>query len=169
MKPSRLWIYGLITKLLPETRFFAMKARLLVWCGAKVGKNVRICSSATIRGNGQLEIGDDVWVGAETYISPVGDAIIKIGSCCDIAPRVMILTGSHKIDPKGKHIGGGGLQQSTLIGDGCWLCAASVILPGVSLANKTLVAAGSVVTQSVAQEGCLVAGVPAQVKKRYEI
>ena len=35
--------------------------------------------------------------------------------------------------------------------------------------NKTLVAAGSVVTQSVAQEGCLVAGVPAQVKKRYEI
>ena len=62
----------------------ALRARLLMWHGAKVGKNARICSSATIRGNGRLEIGDDVWVGAETFISPVGAAIIKIGSCCDI-------------------------------------------------------------------------------------
>lgn len=165
MKPFRLWILGLLTGWLPETRFFALKARLLRWCGAQVGENVRICSSAVFRGNGKLVIGDDVWIGAQSYISPVGNSVIRIGNCCDIAPRVMLLTGTHAIDPAGPHIGGAGKSASTFVGDGCWLGAASVILPGVSLADKTLVAAGAVVTRTTTNECCLIAGVPACVKK----
>lgn len=165
MKPFRLWIFGLLTGWLPETRFFALKASLLRWCGAQVGRNVRICSSAVFRGNGKLVIGNDVWIGAQTYISPVGSSVIKIGDCCDIAPRVMLLTGTHEVDPVGSHIGGTGKSASTVVGNGCWLCAGSVILPGVTLANKTLVAAGSVVTLPVMDECMLIAGVPAKRKK----
>jgi len=52
------------------------------------------------------------------------------------------------------------------VGNGCWLCAASVILPGVSLADRTLVAAGAVVTRSMPTPNRLVAGIPAQEKHR---
>jgi maltose O-acetyltransferase len=84
----------------------------------------------------------------------------------DLGPEVMILTGSHEIDLEGEHIGGEGTAASVTIGNGCWLGARAMILPGVTLADKTLVAAGSVVTKSVDVPCSLVAGVPAEVKKR---
>ena len=138
---------------------------LLRWAGAKLGKNVRINSSAVFSGNGGL-IGDDVWIGAGDVISPVAPAIITIGSHVDFGPGVMIITGSHEVDLEGEHIGGKGKAASVVIGNGCWLGARAMILPGVTLADKTLVAAGAVVTKSVDVPCSLVAGVPAEIKKR---
>lgn len=92
---------------------------------------------------------------------------MTIGSRIDIAPGVTILTGSHEIDPKGEHIAGKGTTASVAIGSGSWLGARSVILSGVTLPEKTLVAAGAVVTKSIEEAECLLAGVPAAVKKRY--
>lgn len=168
MIPYRLWIYRLLTSWLPETRFFAVKALLLRWCGAKVGKNVRINSSAKFLGCGGLEIGDDVWIGAGGCISSVGSAVVKIEKHCDLGPEVMVLTGTHDIDPDGDHIGAKGRSESVSIGPGCWLGARSTILPGVGLSAKTLVAAGSVVTKSFDADKIMVAGIPAVIKKRYK-
>ena len=137
---------------------------LLRWSGAEVGKNVRINSSAVFSGNGELSIGEDVWIGAGSVIMPVAPARVAIGSHVDIGPGVMILTGSHEIDPDGLHIGGRGTAKSVTVGDGCWLGARVTILPGATLAEKTLVAAGAVVTKSVDEPCSLVAGVPAVVK-----
>lgn len=167
MRSFRLYLYDVFVRLLPETRFWNLKSRLLRWCGAKVGLNVRIGSSAVFLGDGRLEIGDDVWIGAGCRISPIGNAVIKIGSRCDFGPEVMILTGSHEIDIGGSHIAGRGLSKSVTIGEGCWLGARSTILPGVTLAQKTLVAAGAVVTRSIIREKTLVAGVPAVEKKEF--
>ena len=139
---------------------------LLRWAGAKVGKNVRINSSAVFSGNGGLIVGDDVWIGAGDVISPIAPARIAIGSHIDFGPGVMIVTGSHEIDLEGEHIGGKGTAASVSIGNGCWLGARATILPGVALAEKTLVAAGAVVTKSVDVPCSLVAGVPAEIKKR---
>lgn len=166
MKPFRLWIYRLLTWWLPETRCFGWKRILLRWAGAKVGKDVRINSSAVFSGNCDLIIGDDVWVGAGNVISPVAPASITIGSHVDFGPGVMILTGSHEIDPVGQHIGGKGTASSVMIGDGCWLGARATIMPGVTLAEKTLVATGAVVTKSVDVPCSLVVGIPAVVKKQ---
>lgn len=168
MSPFRLWVYALLTRWLPETRFFCLKVRLLRWCGAQIGTNVRINSSARFAGDGRLIIGDDVWIGAGDYLSAVGSATITIGSHCDLAPHVIVLTGTHAI-------GGGGLRRmaglghalSVSIGDGCWLCVRALILPGVSLANQTLVAAGAVVTTSCTESRVLLAGTPAKIIKRY--
>ncbi len=167
MKTFRLWLYRLIVHNLPETRLFGFKVALLRWCGASVGKNVRVCSSALFMGNGHLVIGNDVWIGAGCRISPVGGAEIKIGDHCDLGPEVMILSGGHQIDPDGDHIGGKGMSASVLINSGCWLGARSTILPGVTLAEKTLVAAGAVVKESTKEPKTLIAGVPAQEKKRF--
>jgi maltose O-acetyltransferase len=113
-----------------------------------------------------LIVGDDVWIGAGDVISPIAPARITIGSHIDFGPGVMIVTGSHEIDLEGEHIGGKGVAASVSIGNGCWLGARATILPGVALAEKTLVAAGAVVTKSVDVPCSLVAGVPAEIKKR---
>ena len=139
---------------------------LLRWAGAAIGKNVRINSSAVFGGNGELVVGDDVWIGARDIICPTAPARIVIGSHVDLGPEVMMLTGSHEIDLEGEHIGGKGMAASVSIGNGCWLGARAMILPGVTLADKTLVAAGAVVTKSVDVPSSLVAGVPAEIKKR---
>lgn len=162
MNSFKLWIWKLFTWWLPETRCYSFKVSLLRWCGAKVGKNVRIVSGVEIVGNGKLVIGDDVFIGAGSRIVPVSSAVIEIGSHIDIAPQVMILTGTHEVDFNGEHVAGKGYAKSVKIGDGCWLCARSMILPGVELAPKTLVAAGAVVTKSVVTSCTRVGGVPAR-------
>ena len=167
MKPFRLWIYRLIAQCLPETRFFQFKVHMLRWCGAVIGENVRVTSSAMFVGDGNLIIGDDVWIGAQSFICPVCGTIIEIGSCVDIAPQVMFITGSHEIDIKGSHIAGTGYSTAIKIGDGCWLGARSTILPGVVLSRKTIIASGSVVCDSCNEENSLMAGVPAIIKKIY--
>lgn len=162
-----LWIYHLMTGWLPESRAFAWKRMWLRFAGAKIGRDVRIYSSARFLGNGRLEIGDDVHIGPYVMIYAVAPARVVIGNCIDIGPRVTVLTGSHEIDPVGAHIGGKGIVAEVVIGDGSWIGANATVLPGVVLAKKTVVAAGAVITRSVEGDKSLVAGVPAQIKKQY--
>lgn len=168
MRTSRLWLYSLICRWLPETRFFGFKVRMLRWCGAKVGDNVRINSSASIRGCGELVVGDDVWIGPMNFISAVGGTKVEIGAHCDLGPQVMILTGTHKIDVDGEHIAGGGNSKSVVVGEGCWLGARSTVMPGMTLHAHTVLAAGAVATKNTDCDYSLMAGVPAQKKKVYK-
>lgn len=170
MNSFRLWIYLLLTSWLPESRGYGFKVALLRWAGAKIGRNVRVYSSARIMGVGELEIGDDVHIGPDVLLYPNPGGAITIGSHVDIGPRVTIITGSHEIDPAGDHIGGKGTAAPVTIGSGSWLGASTTILPGVTLPSKTLVAAGAVVTKHPSQHstsGILLAGVPAIVKKMF--
>ena len=52
-----------------------------------------------------------------------------------------------------------------VIGDDVWIGANAVVLPGVHIGRHVVVAAGAVVTRDV-PDGCVVAGVPATIKKR---
>lgn len=169
MNTKRLYIYKIVTALLPESRAFGLKNALLRWSGARIGHKVRIYSSVKIRGNGELEIGNDVHIGGDCLLAAVSPAKITIKSEVDIAPSVMILTGTHKTELREGHMGGRCIAKSVSIGNGCWLCAGSIILPGVAVADKTVIGAGSVLTKSVDEQGCLFAGLPATMKKRYVI
>lgn len=57
-----------------------------------------------------------------------------------------------------------GLKVNTMIGRDCFIGAKSIILPGISIGDSVIVAAGSVVTKNVASN-CIVAGNPAKVIK----
>jgi maltose O-acetyltransferase len=48
------------------------------------------------------------------------------------------------------------------IGSHVWIGAGATVLPGVTIGDKAVIAAGAVVTKDV-PESCLVGGVPAQV------
>lgn len=167
MKPFRLWLFKRLTGWLPESRCFGFKRLLLRFAGAQIGDNVRIYSSATIVGNGALVIGDDVHVGSGVFISAVAPAGVMIGSHVDIGPQAMILTGSHKIDTVGEHAAGEGTAASVTIGDGCWLGARSLVLPGVALAPKTVLGAGAVATKTVASPNTIQVGLPARQLRTF--
>lgn len=165
MNTSLLMIYRVVVKFIPETRGFGIKRFMLRLCGARIGANVRICSSAFIIGAGKLEIGDNTWIGHRCFISTTSS--IKIGSNCDIAPEVYIGTGTHLITPYAERIGDKETSLDVCIGNGCWLAARSIVLPGVSISDKCVVAAGSVVTHNVDKPMVLVAGIPGEIKKFF--
>ena len=69
MKPVINYINSLLFPLLPETSCFALKRGLLRLAGAKIGKNVRICSSVHIMGCGELVIGKNSVVAAGAVVT----------------------------------------------------------------------------------------------------
>lgn len=159
MNSLKLYFVRCLVHHLPETRAFGLKRKLYRWGGVKIGNNVRICSSVKIIGAGQLEIGDNTWIGPETLIS--ASSTVKIGANCDIAPRVFIGDGTHKLTPERNRVADVEICLPINIGDGTWIGAHATIVAGVTLGQKTVVAAGAVVTKSF--EGMnIIGGVPAR-------
>lgn len=164
MRTTVQYLNKLIFTLLPETKCFGLKRCLLRLAGAQIGKNVRVCSSVMIIGAGELTIGDNTWLGHRCLIS--ASSSIHIGKNVDIAPNVFIGNGTHGITPERERIADIELSKDIAIGDGCWLCANVSVLAGVTIGDKCVVAAGSVVTKSMPQSLQLIAGVPAVTKKK---
>lgn len=86
---------------------------------------------------------------------------IYLGKGCYIAPNVGIITANHKLDNLDEHEEG----KDVILGENCWVGMNSVILPGIVLGNKTIVAAGSVVTKSFPDGNVVIGGVPAKIIK----
>lgn len=158
-----LYIYNIIKFLIPETRGFGLKRWMLNRAGAEIAKGVKICSSVKILGAGKLIVGENTWIGHEVMINC--SSTVNIGSNVDIAPRVFIGTGTHEINIDGGRIAGRGLNKDVSIGDNCWICAGSMILPGITVGKASLVAAGAVVTSNI-ESGLLVGGIPARIIKQ---
>ena len=86
---------------------------------------------------------------------------IKIGNNTWIGPRVSLISQNHDIDDLAKYV----KSKPIIIGSNCLIATNSIILPGVNLGDRTIVAAGSVVTKSFEKGNCLIAGNPAEIKK----
>lgn len=87
---------------------------------------------------------------------------IKIGCDVSIGPEATILTLGH--DPQSPNFADKG--GDVVIGDRAWIAYRAIILPGVTIGEGAVVAAGSVVTKDV-DAYTVVAGNPARpIKKR---
>jgi acetyltransferase-like isoleucine patch superfamily enzyme len=161
LRSFHLYVVGLLFSLLPATRFFRLKAALLRWAGGQIGRGVRCASSARFALTGPLVIGEDTWIGHEVLIVG-GDAPIHIGARCDLAPRVMLASGSHRIDLEGDRVAGKGYSMPITLGDGCWVGAGAIILGGTEIGPHSIVAAGAVVKGRFPSR-VLIGGVPARV------
>ena len=85
-------------------------------------------------------------------------ARIFIGKGTYIAPNVGLITSNHDMLNLDKHSSG----KDIVIGECCWIGMNSVVLPGVSLGDHTIVGAGSIVTKSFKEGNCIIAGNPAK-------
>ena len=93
-----------------------------------------------------------------SYIQGLGT--IEIGKYCIFAPNIGIISANHVLANNTSHE-----IHSVKMGDYCWMGMNSVILPGVTIGDFTVIAAGSVVTKSFPQGYCVVGGVPAKIIK----
>jgi maltose O-acetyltransferase len=107
---------------------------------------------------GDISIDDGAYINTGTLFESA--APIKIGRNVYIAPRVNLITATHKIGSE-KMRAGDRAPAPITIDDGVWIGTAATILPGVSIAKGCIIAAGAVVTRSTAPNG-LYAGVPAR-------
>lgn len=118
-----------------------------------------------IEGLEGLQLGDNVSINRSCNISAAGG--IVIGNDVSIAHSSTILTAEHGFSRHDVPIK---LQPVSFapvaIGNNVWIGARVCILAGASLADGTIVGAGSVVKHSVPEPNCTVAGVPARVIKR---
>jgi len=152
-----------ILNFLPPTRFFRLRNVLLRLSGIAIARNSRFCGRGWVYGRGKLIIGTETWLSPGIVIHTHIDAVIDIGDRCDIGPGVEFIPGSHLIGDSSRRAGKG-FARSITIGDGTWIGARSIILGGVIVGEGCVIAAGSVVTENVTPN-CLVAGVPARVKR----
>ena len=112
--------------------------------GIKVGKNCHIYSNILTPESFLITIGDNVTISNDVQL------VTHDNSVCKLFPE--------KTDAFGE----------ISIGDNCFIGAKSILLYGVGLPNNTIVAAGSVVTKSFAEEKLILGGNPARIIGRWE-
>lgn len=98
-----------------------------------------------------------------TYFQGWGGKII-IGKGSYIAPNVGLITSNHDLYNLDERMPGKDIN----LGESCWLGMNSVVLPGVTLGNHTVVGAGAVVTKCFEEGYCVIAGNPAKKIKDIE-
>lgn len=109
---------------------------------------------------GSLEIGEGTVISPHCVIYAAGEGGIKIGKNFDCGPGVGIFASrTNYLKTKDDHI-----FQRVEIGDNVTIFANAVISPGIKLGSGSVIAAGSVVIKSVA-ENTMVGGVPARIIK----
>lgn len=161
MHAFRRYVVWQVTRFLPLTKLFSVKAWLYRWCGVQISENVRISSTAQFLTGGKVIIGENTWVGHEVLLIG-GAADIRIGANCDIGPRVSFVTGSHELSTTNGKAAGKGFSEAINVEDGVWIGASVTILGSVTVGAGSMVAAGSLVRENV-PANTLVAGVPARV------
>lgn len=129
-----------------------------------VGKNVSIQPGFQCDFGMNIHAGDSFLTNYNVTILDI--APVYIGDDVMIGPNTLITTVGHPLSPMGrkKRIG---ISKPVHIGNNVWIGCNCVILPGVTIGDNAVVAAGAVVTKDV-PENSVAAGVPAKIIKTFE-
>jgi len=123
-------------------------------------KNLRLYGKATFLKKKNITIGVGCSVNHNVFIQ--GRQKVVLGNYVTLSPGVMILDGGvveadiyNRVKEK-RHY-----SKPVIIQDHVWVCSGAIILPGVTIGEQAIVAAGSVVTMDVPARW-VVAGAPAK-------
>lgn len=124
----------------------------------EIGDTIKIWSThrkTLISGWGRIRIGDRVFINSGSTVFSVKE--VTIGNDVALSSEVYITdTNSHGVEGRETVV------APVRIGAGTWVGTRAVILPGVTIGRRVLVAAGAVVSKD-APDDSLVAGNPARV------
>lgn len=152
---------------LPPNVGTRVRVQVMRLAGFHIGRGTMFWGMPTIVGTSnvveKLRIGNGCWLNVGCYLE-LGDEI-RIGNDVSFGPEVMILTSTH--DTRAGTTARRAVEVScrpVAINDGAWIGARATILPGVTVGEGAIVAAGAVVHRDV-PPNTLVAGIPARVVK----
>lgn len=130
----------------------------------KVGDNVRLVAPIYLDYGYRTVIGNDFFSNFNLTIIDGGG--VEIGDHVLIGPNVSIYTASHPTDVRRREKGYEWAIPVT-IKDKVWIGGDVTILPGVTIGENTVIAAGSVVTKDI-PANVVAAGNPCKVIKEAE-
>ncbi len=139
-----------------------LKAALLRVFGARVGRGVVIKPNVNVKYPWFLTVGDFAWIGEGVWIDNL--APVSIGAHVCISQGAYLLTGNHDYTAPYFDL----MIAPIEIGDGAWVGAKSIVLPGTRLESHVVVAAGSVIGGKTEPYG-IYRGCPAQWVRRRVI
>lgn len=123
------------------------------------GRNIRVGSNVSINMN-------CTFVDCNTIT--IGDNVL-------IASNVQIYTAAHPVEyeervlrnwePESGQYFCNTFAKPVTIGSGCWLGGGVIVLPGVTIGERTVIGAGSVVTKNIPQD-CVAVGNPCRVIRK---
>lgn len=131
---------------------------------AEVGENCYIEPPFHANWGCNMHVGKNFY--SNFNLTVVDDADIYIGDSVMIAPNVVIATGTHPICPELRER----VYQYNLpvhIGNRVWIGAGSIILPGVTIGDDSVIGAGSVVTKDI-PSGVVAVGNPCRVLRNID-
>ena len=108
-----------------------------------IGKNVFVNHACTFMDRGGITLEDEVLIG----------------------PKVNLITTNHPLHPSERRAT---ISHPIVIKKRAWIGAAATIMPGVTIGENSIVAAGAVVTRDV-PDNTIVGGVPAKVIKKLDV
>ncbi len=111
----------------------------------RIGDRCLIGRGSGIVGHFSIVIGNDVWTGHHVYITDQNHDYKNVD--VPISQQTQI-------------------ERAVYIGDGSWLGAGTVVLPGAQIGKHVAVGANSVVT-GILPDYCVAVGAPARVIKQY--
>ncbi len=112
-----------------------------------IGSRVWAARGLSVVAHRRVEIGDDVWFGPDVYITD---------ACHDASDPTRPI--GHHMEP----------ARPVRIGDGAWIGTGVVVLPGVTIGERVVVGANSVVTEDLPANSVAV-GSPARVVRELEV
>ncbi|GAB4441754.1 MAG: acyltransferase [Chloroflexi bacterium OHK40] len=159
----RLHLANTLMRILPTGGSGARRAAILRMAGFQIGAGTLVRGMLRISGPKNLYqnlvIGQGCRIDARVTLDL--EAPLLIGDRVTIGHEAMILTSSHEIGPK-EHRAGEMVRAPVRIEAGAWLGARCIILPGVTIGEGAIVAAGALVNKDVPPH-TRVSGTPAKV------
>ncbi len=162
----RLHALHALEAFLPRLGAGAARAALYARAGFRIGAGSELVGRPRITGGGRLfaylTLGRDCFVDVDCVFDL--EEQITLGDAVTLGPGTMILTSTHELGPK-EHRAGPVTRAPVKIGNGAWLGARSIVLPGQSVGEGAIVEPGSVVSRDV-EPHTRVAGSPAVLVER---
>ncbi len=144
------------------------RAEILREMLGELGEGSFLQGPVTFHYGQHTKIGKNVFINFNLTVQDDAEVVIDDG--CDFGPNVTIVTPVHPmLSDERKRMRDERGEEKRLcyarpvhIGKNCWICANTVILPGVTIGDDCVIGAGSVVTRDVPANS-FAAGNPARV------
>jgi maltose O-acetyltransferase len=157
---------GIMLAPLPDAAFPRLRVLVHRLVGIRIGRSTLIRGRLKLTGprgsTSRLTIGSTCFFTTPLHIDLNSD--VFIGNRVTIGHDVAIVTSAHHVGGPDRRCGKQ-VPAPIRIGDGCWIGARVLLLPGVVLGDGSIIAAGAVVSSNV-EPHTIVGGVPARLIRR---
>lgn len=127
--------------------------------GSEIDESVAVFTPLYINYGKHTKIGKNVFINFDCTFLDLGGITIEDNVL--IAPKVSLLSEGHPTAPENRHAL---VPKAIHIKNNAWIGAGATILPGVTIGENAIVAAGAVVSKDVS-DNTIVGGIPAKIIK----